>query len=124
MTRRIEFFSIDSKIEFFLITQRIEYDSKDWTFFQYDSKNRTLFWRCLNGLNPFLDDSRNWTLFFSIWLSDLIFLNKEYDFQEFNLLKNMTPRIELFLIQRIEPLFWIWLTELHIFSNMNHRNVT
>ena len=86
--------------------KEIEFDSKDWTFFQYDS--------------------RNWTLFFfnmTQWL-DLFFFQKKYDLQEFNLLKNMTQRIELFcLIQRIE-LFWIWLTESHIFSNMTHRNVT
>ena len=100
------------ELKFFL-----EYDSKNWTFylntthriepfceiwlkelnfFEYDSKNWTLF----------LDDSKKWTLFF---------------------LLNMTQRIEQIFLnmrQRIEPFFfpWIWRKELNSFFECDSKS--
>ena len=80
MTQRIETFS-NQRIEpfffskkkydyknwtFFNMTQRIEYASKDWTFFlfQFNRKNWKCFLICLKELNPlFQHVSMNWTFF-------------------------------------------------------------
>ena len=83
----------------------------DMTFFEKNQRIEPLFLILRNALNFFLgDDSKNWTLltrlkdlrFFFTWLKD------------FNLL-NMTQWIEplLYMTQRIEPFFGIWLNGLN-----------
>ena len=122
---------------FFSMTQRIVS-----FFFQCDSKNWTLFFECLNELNPFVDwlkelnpvffnmtqkiellkyDSKNWTFFF------------EYDSQNQGLIfsiwrkeLNVTQCIEssfFNLTQRIEPFFFfsVWLEDLNFLLEMSHR---
>ena len=114
LTQRIERFFI------FDVTQRLEpfswydariepsflHDSKTWafltwlkelTFFEYDSKNWTLFLDDSKELNAFFFsfrcDAKNWTFF-----------------------KNTTQRIELFFFENINELNENW-----IFSNMTQR---
>ena len=86
------FFYITQRMFFFDMTQRIEPSSehktfKNWTsFFQYDSKNWTLFLNMIHRIEPFCQ----------IWLKELNFFWKK-----------STQRIELFkMIQRIEPFFF------------------
>ena len=70
---------------FLNMTQRIEkfhdfFDSKNWTYFEYDSKIWTFSWMWLTELNFFID-SKKWVLFFRM------------------------TKILLNTTQRIEPLF-------------------
>ena len=131
MTQRIElsYSNLSQRIKLFW---KKKDDSKNW-FFQLTQKLNFLkllkelnmtqridnFFNMTQRIEPSFEDvSMELNLFFR-WLNDLIlfFLKKKCDLQEFNLVKNMTQRIELFcFIQRIEPLFWKWLTELHIFK--------
>ena len=112
---------------FFNMTQRIEYDSKVWTFFlfqfdrknffiwltelnpfvKYDSKNWTIFWMWLQELN-FECDSKNWT-FFWMWLKEsnlFFFLNGSQRFE---------PSLRKIWLTEIEPFFSTWLIEIEPF---------
>ena len=84
-TKRMKLFSVWRKelSPFFIMTRRIEHP----------------FWICLNELNPFVDDSKT-------------FSKKKKDFQELNLSKNVTQRIEL---------FWVWFKELNLSFLNRHR---
>ena len=120
-------------LNFFNLIQRIELDSKNWTFFSTWLKELDLFLHDLKNWTLFFDyDSKNWTSFFDydsknwtfsgMWLKESIFLkcDKEVNLlftwlKELNFLEcesknwtlfNMTERIEhCDVIQRIERIF-------------------
>ena len=93
-------------------------DSRNWTLLSnmthsnwtssllHDSKNWTLFWIWLKELKIFMIfltqridffeyDSKNWTFFSWMWLTELNFFR--IWLKELNFLLNMTQRIELFV---------------------------
>ena len=76
MTRRLEvFFQKLWRKDFFLknMTQRIDpflYDSKNWTLFCMTQRIEPFF-VWLKELNPFLYDAKNWTLLLWIWRREL-----------------------------------------------------
>ena len=83
VTHRIEPLFMTQRIEPFFLKTTQKYDSKNWTFFQYDSKilfNTTqriehfFFWIRLKNSN-FKKNSKNWT--FWTWLKELNLL--KYD---------------------------------------------
>ena len=110
-TERIEHSEYDSKnwTTFFLrMTQKLElcleYDSMDWTFFQFDSKNWTFF-QYDSRIEPFLSLKRIEPSSFS-WRKEL---------NPFFRRLNWTLSV---LIHRIEHSFWTRLTELNSFFRM------
>ena len=111
------------------VTQRIEYDSKDWTFFQCDSKNSIFelflqIWLTLRvqPICTFSYDSTNWTYF--TWLKELNLI--ELSLKELNLLFNDTKNwTSFFFLKRLNELnifcdpknwtffCWMWPKELN-----------
>ena len=149
MTQRIEFFFFLKNMThrnwtfftwlkelnpFLNMTQRVEkfswfFDSKNWTFFEYDSKIWIFSWMWLTELNFFID-SKKWVLFFffSEWQRFCWIRLKEL-----NPFLNMTQRIEKFswffdsknwtffcTTQRIE-LFSVSLKEVNFFLQLTQR---
>ena len=124
MTRRIDLLkNINQIIENFLMTQRIELLlQRPWltelNLFSYDSQNWTLLFNMTQRIEPFLKNMSHQIFFakniqriehFLIWLKEL------------NLLFDMTPRTELFLLEELNPFFFffqIWIKEL-IFSKIS-----
>ena len=126
MTQRIEFFLMWLKeLIFSNVTQRIElfsnvYDSQNWTFSEYDSKNCTLLFSIwVKELNPFFKilltkktfskyGAKNWTVFFNMtqkmnlfydsrkWICSIWFKKRTFF--------NMTLNIELFFLLQLKEL--------------------
>ena len=94
-----------------------EYDSQKWTFKRHDSNNWTFKKKSWKNWTFFEHDSQNWTFYFWIWRKDLFFF--EIWFKEWNLLENMTQRIEFFpnknMAQKNWTLFSVCLSELNPF---------
>ena len=85
----------------------LEYDAKNWTLFSNMTQRIGSFFQIwLKEMNFFqkTNDTNNWTFFWVLeWNSFLPYESKNWNFF------NMTHRIEIFC-------FWIWLTELNLFS--------
>ena len=128
-------FNVTQRIEFFLmwlkelissnVTQRIElfsnvYDSQNWTFSEYDSKNCTLLFSIwVKELNPFFKILLTKKNLFKIWRKELNCFF-QYDaknepflwFEKMNLFNmiqkktffNMTLNIELFFLLQLKEL--------------------
>ena len=130
MTRKSELFflNVTHRIEFFM-TQELSFFQYDKDFVEYDSKNRTFFWKYVQR-TFFQYDSQNWTYFSALpiewntWENDSknwTFIAIKHDTKNWTsceikfvlhdpknwTFSNMTRRIELF--------FWTWLTELSFF---------
>ena len=113
MTQRIELFlNMTPKIDFFWtwFTEMNLFSAllEGWNIWQYDSKNWTFFDLTQRIEPSVLHDSKNWTFFTrGIYFFFFKFGSKNWFFQNFT--------------SNYWPFFWIWLTELNLFSNMTHR---
>ena len=131
---------------FLNMTQRIEkiswfFDSKNWTYFEYDSKIWIFSWMWLTELNFFID-SKKWVLFFRMTKIFVEYNSKNRTFvwiclQELNLFWNFTQWIEhsaqkdsknwtLKDYLNNKTFLWIgesiWLKELNFFSKISLKN--
>ena len=121
---------------FLKMTQRIEkfswfFDSKNWTFFEYDSKI-WFFWMWLTDLNFFID-SKKWVLFFR--MTKILLNTTQRTFVwicpiELNLFWNFTQWIEHFaqkdsknwtLKDYLNNKTFLWLGELGLFFYLTQR---
>ena len=93
------------------MTQRI---FSDMTFFRKNSKNWTFFTDMSHRIEPILQDSKTWELFFT-WLKDFFFL--EHDSQ------NWTFLLRIWLIE-IEPFFSTWVKENDSFFKHDSENIS
>ena len=144
MTQRFVFFWL-KELNFFYMTQRIElfsvwieelnlvveYDSKNRTFFECDSKNWTLFKIWLKELNFLKNVSKNWTFFrydsknWTLLLQKKRLIELNMTQKDWTLLKDMSQRIVPLKYESQNcPLFSTWLKELSPFWKYVSKNWT
>ena len=98
----------DQRIELF----SFRCDPKNWTFFQFDSKNCLLLRNITRWIESFF--------FFQYYSKTWAFFSHNMTFKNWTFLKNMTQRIELFkcdleprIILQFDSNNWIWLKALN-----------